>query len=155
MLQSEKTYLLTFAPNEDSNQPAHPRSLIRVFVIRMKIRCTFGYPKCAQWKFWSACANAQADLNFRWAHMSEGTFSYLAAPKRMLLHLPTITVVIRNIRTPLLLIVLVLKFQQAEWGVYAAMVKMANSLRRPIKLLLKEQFDVGLHYLLRQVCPNI
>ena len=34
--QCEKTYLLTCAPNEDSNQPAHPRSLIRVFVVRMK-----------------------------------------------------------------------------------------------------------------------
>ena len=32
----EKPYLLTCAPNEDSNQPAHPRSLIRVFVVRIK-----------------------------------------------------------------------------------------------------------------------
>ena len=34
--QCEKTYLLTCAPNEDSDQPARPRSLIRVFVVRMK-----------------------------------------------------------------------------------------------------------------------
>ena len=27
------------------------------------------------------CANAQADLNLRWAHMSEGTFSDVAAHK--------------------------------------------------------------------------
>ena len=32
----EKTYLLTCTPNEDSNQPAHPRSLIRVFYVRME-----------------------------------------------------------------------------------------------------------------------
>ena len=30
--QLEKTYLLIFAPNEDSDQPAHPR----VFVVRLK-----------------------------------------------------------------------------------------------------------------------
>ena len=28
----------------------------------------------AQWRFWSACAYAQADLKLRWAHMSKGTF---------------------------------------------------------------------------------
>ena len=35
---TEKTYLLTCAPNEDSNKPAHRRSLIRVFVVRIKKR---------------------------------------------------------------------------------------------------------------------
>ena len=30
------TYFLTCAPNEDSNQPAHPRSLIRDFVVHME-----------------------------------------------------------------------------------------------------------------------
>ena len=34
--QLQKTYLLTCLPNEDSNQPAHPRSLISVFIVRMK-----------------------------------------------------------------------------------------------------------------------
>ena len=29
-------YLLTYAPNEDSNQPAHPRSLIRIFAVHKK-----------------------------------------------------------------------------------------------------------------------
>ena len=69
--RGEKTYLLTCAPNEDSDQTAHPRSLIRVSVVRMKKLCLFGYPKCAQWRFWSDCANAQADLNLLWVHMSE------------------------------------------------------------------------------------
>ena len=36
------------APNEHSNQPAHARSLIRVFVVRTKKLCILGYPKCSQ-----------------------------------------------------------------------------------------------------------
>ena len=44
------------APNEDSDQTAQMRSLIWIFVGR-----TF----------------AQSDLNFRWAHMSEDTFSHV------------------------------------------------------------------------------
>ena len=45
---TRKPYLLTCAPNEDSDQPAHPRSLIRVYVVRMNKLCILGYPKCAQ-----------------------------------------------------------------------------------------------------------
>ena len=59
-------------PNKDSNQPVHPRSLISVFVICMKKLCIFGYPKCAKWRFWSDCANAQADQNLCWLHFSKG-----------------------------------------------------------------------------------
>ena len=32
-------------------------------------------PNCDQWRFWSDCENAQADLNLRWSHMPKGTFS--------------------------------------------------------------------------------
>ena len=53
-----------------------PRNLIRIFVVP---NCILRYPKCAKWKFWSDCANAQADLNFRWAHLSEGTFSVVVS----------------------------------------------------------------------------
>ena len=53
----------------------HPRSLIRVFVFRLKKLCILDISKCAQWRFWSDCANAQADLNLRWSHMGEGTFN--------------------------------------------------------------------------------
>ena len=35
--------------------------------------------KSARWRFRSACAFAQADLNLRWAQMSEDTFSDVAA----------------------------------------------------------------------------
>ena len=72
-------FFLTFADNEDSNQPARPRSLIRVFIVRMNKLCILGNPKCAQWRFWSDCANAQADLNLCWASMSEITLSVVVA----------------------------------------------------------------------------
>ena len=74
-----ETYLLTCAPNDYSNQPVRPRSLIRVFVVYMKKLCSLCSLKCAQWRFWSDCATAQSDLNLRWAHLSEGTFSDVVA----------------------------------------------------------------------------
>ena len=43
----------------------------------MKSLCFIGYPKCAHWRFRSDCANAQADLNLRWAHMSKVPFRIL------------------------------------------------------------------------------
>ena len=43
--QREKTYRLTCAANVNSNQPAHPYSLIIVFVALMKKLCILGYPK--------------------------------------------------------------------------------------------------------------
>ena len=67
-------YLPTCACNEDSNHPAPPRSLIRVVAVRITKLGIHGYPKCAKWRFWSDCANAQADLNLCWAYISEGTF---------------------------------------------------------------------------------
>ena len=75
----QETYILICGPYRDSDQPAHPRSLIRVAAIRLKKPCTLGYPKCAQWRFWSDCTRAQADLNLCWAHKSKGTFSDVAA----------------------------------------------------------------------------
>ena len=66
---------LTWAPNVDLDQPAHPRSLIRDFIVSMKRLCINGYPKCTQWRFWSDCANAPADLNLRRARMSEDMYS--------------------------------------------------------------------------------
>ena len=40
----------------NSNQPAHSRSLIRVFVVHTKKLCIRGYSKCTQWIFWPDCA---------------------------------------------------------------------------------------------------
>ena len=64
--QREKTLSLTCASNEDSDQPACPRSLI-------SLRCLHK-ETLHPWK-----SNAQADLNLRWAHMSEGMFSEVVA----------------------------------------------------------------------------
>ena len=72
--QRAKTTILIRAPNEDSNQPSHPRSLIRVFIVRMKKLCILGYQKCAQWRVCSDCANAQVDLNFCCAHIPKVRF---------------------------------------------------------------------------------
>ena len=60
-------------------QRRHPRRLITVFVLRDKKLCIISYPNCAQWRFWSACANAQIVLNLRWAHIPESAFSDVAA----------------------------------------------------------------------------
>ena len=59
------------------NQPAYPCCLIRVFIVRMKTLCIFGYSKCAQWRFWSDCANARWSESFC-AYLSDGMFSELA-----------------------------------------------------------------------------
>ena len=56
------------APSEDSDQPGHPTSLIRVFAVRMKKAWTLSYPLSAQRRLWSDWAVTQADLSLRWAH---------------------------------------------------------------------------------------
>ena len=48
-------------PSEDSDQPGHPASLIRVFAVRTKKAWALSYP---------LSADAQADLNLRWVHRS-------------------------------------------------------------------------------------
>ena len=57
------------APSEDSDQPVHPPSLIRVFAVRMKKARVVSYPLSAQRRLWSDWADAQADLSLRWAHI--------------------------------------------------------------------------------------
>ena len=56
------------APSEDSDQPGHPPSQIRVFAVRMKKARVLSYPLSAQWRLWSDWADAQAVLSLRWAH---------------------------------------------------------------------------------------
>ena len=43
-MSRDKTNKMTCAPSEDSDQPEHPRSLIRVFAIRMNIPWVLSYP---------------------------------------------------------------------------------------------------------------
>ena len=56
------------APSEDSDQPGHPPSLIRVLPVRMKKAWVLSYPLSAQRRLWSDWADAQAHLSLRWVH---------------------------------------------------------------------------------------
>ena len=56
------------APSEDSDQPGHLPSLIRVFAVRMKKAWVLSYPLRARRRLWSDWADAQADLSLRWVH---------------------------------------------------------------------------------------
>ena len=55
------------APSEDSDQPGHPPSLIRVFAVHMKKAWVFSHSLSAQRRLLSDWADAQADLSLRWA----------------------------------------------------------------------------------------
>ena len=74
-----KTYLRTCAPSEDSDQPVHSRSLIRIFTGHILDREGCKVSSCRQRRLWSDCADAQADLSFRWAHISEVPLSHVVA----------------------------------------------------------------------------
>ena len=65
----DKTNKMVCAPSEDSDQPGHPHSLIRVFAVRLKTAWVLSYPLSAQRRLWSDWAYALADLSLRWAHM--------------------------------------------------------------------------------------
>ena len=56
------------APSEDSDQPGHPPSLIKVFAVRIQKAWVLSFPLSAQRRLWSDWADAQADLSLRWAH---------------------------------------------------------------------------------------
>ena len=66
------------APSEDSDQPAHSRSLIRFSTGRISDSQGYKDFACGQRRHWSNCADAQADLSLCW--VSEGTFPYVVAP---------------------------------------------------------------------------
>ena len=75
----DKTNKMACAPSENSDQPGHPPSLIRVFALRLKKAWVLGYLSSAQWRLWSDWADAQADLSLRWAHMPFCWFCHDAA----------------------------------------------------------------------------
>ena len=56
------------APSENSDQPGHLPSLIRVFTVRMKKAWLLSYPLNAQQRLWSDRTDIQADLSLHWAH---------------------------------------------------------------------------------------
>ena len=78
----DKTNKMTCTSSEDSDQPGHPPSLIRVFAVRMKKAWVLCYPLSAQRRLWSDWADAQADLSLRLAHMPFCWFCHEAAQVR-------------------------------------------------------------------------
>ena len=64
----DKTNKMACAPSEDSDQPGHSPSLIRVFAFRLKKAWIVSYPLSAERRLWSNWADAQADLSLPWAH---------------------------------------------------------------------------------------
>ena len=67
---------MTCAPSEDSDQPGHLPSLIRVFAVHMKKAWALNYILSSQQSLWSDWADAQADLSLRWAHSHLLVLSY-------------------------------------------------------------------------------
>ena len=64
----DKTSKMACVPSEDTDQPGHPPSLIRVFAVRMKKAWVLSYPLNALRRLRSDWADAQAYLSLRWAH---------------------------------------------------------------------------------------
>ena len=62
------SHKIVCAPNEDSNQHAHPHSLIKVFAGHSLDSPGSKVSVGGQRRLRSDCANAQADLSLRWAH---------------------------------------------------------------------------------------
>ena len=67
-LLHDKTNKMTCAPSEDSDQPGHSPSLIRVFTVRIKKACVLSSPLSGQQRLWSDWTDAQADLSLRMLH---------------------------------------------------------------------------------------
>ena len=67
--RTTKTYK-TCAISEDSDQPAHARSLIRVFADRVCLLQIPGYPKRDKQEALSYWVNVQVDRSLCWSHRS-------------------------------------------------------------------------------------
>ena len=111
----DKTNKMT-ALSEDSDKPGHPPSLIRVFAVRMKKPWVLNYPLMAQWRLWSDCVDAQADLSLRWGHMPFCWFCHAAAQITAALGLKIITVKSHRFRSSLNRVYWVLAIPLASWG---------------------------------------
>ena len=70
----DNTYNKTCATSEDSDQPAHPRSLISVFADRMYLLQPPGYPKRDERESLPYWVDVQADLSICWSHRSYCSF---------------------------------------------------------------------------------
>ena len=66
----DKTYDKTCATSNDSDQPAHPRSLIRIFADRMRLLQSLGYSKMDEREPLVYCTGVQAGLSLCWSDRS-------------------------------------------------------------------------------------
>ena len=85
--QHDKTNKMAFAPSEDSDQPGHPPSLIRLFAVSIK--------KATQWAHsedWSLWPDDQADLNSSLGTQSFCWFWHEAAHISMKLSISSIVI---------------------------------------------------------------
>ena len=73
----------TYVSNEDVDQLVHSHRLIRIFTGCILDSQGVKVSSCGQRKLRTDCADAPADLNFRWSHISEITPSYVAARFRL------------------------------------------------------------------------
>ena len=82
--QRQKTYLRICAPSEDSDQPAHSRSMIIISTGHFLHSHGWKVSSCGQQRFWSGC---KTDLNIRCAHMSKSTVNPQWLEHRWLVYL--------------------------------------------------------------------
>ena len=75
--QRQNTYLRTCALSEDSDQPAHSRSLIRIFTEHILDSQGCNISSYGQRRLRSDYADKQVYLSVRSAHMTKGTFSHI------------------------------------------------------------------------------
>ena len=66
-------------PSEDSDQPGHLFSLIRVFAVHMRKAWVLSYPLSTPWRLWSVWVDAQTDLSLLWVLMPFCWFYHVAA----------------------------------------------------------------------------
>ena len=77
------------APSEDSDQPGHPPSLIRVFAVRTKKAWVLSYPLSSQWRLWVLAGRTRILLvlscrgSFIWHNCSQ-TNSIMTLTNRLL-----------------------------------------------------------------------
>ena len=67
--QHDKNNKINCTPSEDSDQPGHPPSLIRVFAVRMKKVLGSLATHLAHSEDWSDWVDAHADLSVCWVHV--------------------------------------------------------------------------------------
>ena len=75
----DKTYNEICVTSKDSDQPVHPPSMARVLVHPSMDSPEAVEGTCDQWRLWSDCVDAQADLSLRWPYKSYCRFCHALA----------------------------------------------------------------------------